>query len=131
VPLGSFVMNQRSEYRRYMKNKKSGEGGNNDGKGGSGGNSNSSMMEERMKELEGMGFMWSARDGMTPWNVRLEELREYEKRMYGNCDILNSWTKNRPLSHWVSKQRHQYKLCNQAERSNLMNSDLIGDILSW
>jgi len=101
VPLGSFVNNQRSEYRRYVKNT------NNDGK-----NSNSSMTEERIRELEGMGFMWSVRDGRTPWNVRLKELREYKKR-YGNCDVPNNWTKNRPLSHWVSKQRQQYKLYNR------------------
>ena len=72
VPLGSFVNNQRSEYRRYVKNK-------NDG-GGDGKNGNGSMTEERIKELEDLGFMWSVRDGRTPWSVRLEELREYKKK---------------------------------------------------
>lgn len=70
VPLGSFVNNQRSEYRRYNNNKD----------GGDGKNGPSSMTEERIKELEDIGFMWSVRDGRTPWNVWLEELRQYKKR---------------------------------------------------
>lgn len=34
---------------------------------------------------------------------------------YGNCNVPNNWTKNRSLSHWVSKQQQQVKLYHRAE----------------
>jgi len=92
VPLGSFVNNQRSEYRRY----KNGNG------------AKSSMTEEKVRDLEGLGFLWNVREGRTPWSVRLGELEEYKKR-HGTCDVPNNWPENQPLSYWVSKQRQQYK----------------------
>ena len=63
IPLGSFVNNQRSEYRRY----KSGSG-------------RTSMTEAKVRDLERIGFMWNVRDSRTPWAVRLGELKEYKKR---------------------------------------------------
>ncbi|KAL7536036.1 hypothetical protein ACHAXR_006878 [Thalassiosira sp. AJA248-18] len=108
VPLGSFVNNQRSEYRRYKNNNSAAE------KNGSKNKQQqqqqtTSMTEERIRELEQMGFLWNVRDARTPWSVRLEELQEY-KKMHGNCDVPNHWPMNQPLSHWVAKQRQQYKL---------------------
>jgi len=91
VPLGSFVNNQRSEYRRMRQGKQS------------------SMTEEKVQELEKMGFLWNVRDARTPWNVRLEELRQYKEK-HGDCNVPNNWPENQPLSSWVSKQRQQYKL---------------------
>lgn len=91
VPLGSFVNNQRSEYRRMRQGKPS------------------SMTETKVQELEGIGFLWNVRDARTPWHVRLEELKEYKKK-HGDCDVPNNWLDNQPLSSWVSKQRQQYKL---------------------
>jgi len=92
VALGSFVNNQRSEYRRY----KSGKG-------------TTKMTEEKVRDLEGIGFLWNVRDARTPWDDRWKELREYKKK-YGNCDVPNNWPENQPLSYWVAKQRQQYKL---------------------
>jgi len=91
VALGSFVNNQRSEYRRMRQGKPS------------------SMTETKVQELEGIGFLWNVRDARTPWHVRLEELKEYKKK-HGDCNVPNNWLDNQPLSSWVSKQRQQYKL---------------------
>ena len=87
IPLGAFVNNQRSEYRKLKK-----------------GYGNSSMTTEKISDLESLGFQWSVRESRTPWETRLSELKEYRKE-FGNCDVPNSWPENQPLSYWVSKQR--------------------------
>ena len=87
IPLGAFVNNQRSEYRKLKK-----------------GYGNSSMTTEKISDLESLGFQWSVRESRTPWETRLSELKEYRKE-FGNCDVPNNWPENQPLSYWVSKQR--------------------------
>ena len=61
--LGTFVNNQRSEYRKYMN-----------------GNAKTSMTEERVKELESIGITWNLREGRTPWSERFKELKEYKSK---------------------------------------------------
>ena len=61
--LGTFVNNQRSEYRKYMN-----------------GNSKTSMTEERIKELESIGITWNLREGRIPWSERFKELKEYKSK---------------------------------------------------
>jgi hypothetical protein len=71
MALGSFVNNQRTRYRVYQSAKSKGIGGGR----GSGG-----MTEEKIRELEELGFVWNIREGYTPWSARLEELRAYRRR---------------------------------------------------
>ncbi|KAL7550832.1 hypothetical protein ACHAWF_014035 [Thalassiosira exigua] len=89
--LGSFVNNQRSEYRRYQAGEKT------------------SMTAEKARELEDLGFKWSVREGRTPWRTRLEELREYKARR-GHCDVPFNCESNPQLGQWAAKQRQQYRL---------------------
>lgn len=84
--LGAFVNNQRSEYRKL----KRGE--------------TSSMTEEKIRDLEALGFKWSVRDSRTPWNSRLKELKSYKER-FGNLNVPRDWEENAGLSYWVEKQR--------------------------
>ena len=42
-----------------------------------------------------------------------------EQKRYGNCNVPNNYPTNQPLSHWVVKQRQQYKLyCNNKDDVN-------------
>ncbi len=86
VPLGAFVNNQRSEYRKLKKGDPS------------------SMTEEKIRDLQSLGFQWSVRDSRIPWAARLKELREYKEK-YGDCDVPLEWSENQALASWVEKQR--------------------------
>lgn len=54
----------------------------------------------------------------TRWNERYQELILY-KREHGDCNVPYLWEKNRPLSEWVKRQRHQYKLKKESKHSAL------------
>ena len=84
--LGAFVNNQRSEYRKLKKGEMS------------------SMTEDKIRDLEAMGFKWSVRDSRTPWNSRWKELKSYKER-FGNVNVPRDWEENVGLSYWVEKQR--------------------------
>ncbi|KAL7510715.1 hypothetical protein ACHAXN_007613 [Cyclotella atomus] len=90
-PLGAFVNNQRSEYRKLLKGEPS------------------SMNDAKIKDLEAMGFHWSVREGRTPWNARMAELLAYKDK-YGDTNVPRNWEENPSLSIWVETQRQQYKL---------------------
>ena len=62
------------------------------------------MSEEKIRDLEGLGFQWSVRDSRTPWATRLAELKDYYEK-HGDCDVPNDWPENQALSFWVAKQR--------------------------
>ncbi|KAL9182351.1 hypothetical protein ACHAXT_013003 [Thalassiosira profunda] len=100
--LGGWVNNQRSEYRRFRRNKGETTG----------------MTEERVKELEGMGFRWTVRESRTPWSQRFEELKAHKKQR-GDCNVPNNWPDNQPLAAWVAKQRSQYRLYERGSNSGL------------
>jgi hypothetical protein len=82
LPLGAFVNNQRSEYRKLLKGEPS------------------SMNDAKIKDLEAMGFHWSVREGRTPWNARLAELLAYKDK-YGDTNVPRNWEENPSLSIWV------------------------------
>jgi hypothetical protein len=52
------------------------------------------------------------------WNERYSELVEYRNKK-GNVNVPYNWPQNRPLSQWVKRQRHQYKLKAENKHSNL------------
>jgi hypothetical protein len=86
IPLGAFVNNQRSEYRKLHKGEPS------------------SMTTSKIKDLEEMGFHWSVRESRTPWTTRLKELKEFKKE-FGHANVPKNWKVNPNLSYWVDKQR--------------------------
>jgi len=90
--LGAFVNNQRSEYRKLKKGEIS------------------SMTEDKIRDLEAMGFKWSVRDSRTPWNTRWKELKSYKER-FGNVNVPRDWEENVGLSYWVEKQRQVRFVC--------------------
>jgi hypothetical protein len=52
------------------------------------------------------------------WNERYSELVAYESEV-GHCNVPYHWPSNPPLSQWVKRQRHQYKLKMEGKHSNL------------
>jgi hypothetical protein len=52
------------------------------------------------------------------WSERYEELLGYKKE-YGHCNVPYQWSGNNPLSQWVKRQRHQFKLKQENRHSNL------------
>ena len=88
-PLGTFVNRQRAEYRKMNDNKPS------------------SMTQERIDELERLGFNWSVRESRTSWEERFE-VRILVSYLYSlGCILLN-------LSH---------KYCNLAGTQSLQEGE--------
>ncbi|CAJ1937504.1 unnamed protein product [Cylindrotheca closterium] len=54
----------------------------------------------------------------TRWKERYQELILYKKD-HGDCNVPYLWSSNRPLSEWVKRQRHQYKLKKENKHSAL------------
>jgi len=117
VELGSFVRRARVDYAKFLD-----------------GNTDVAMNEERVKELEALGFVFTngkrrprimGKDGklmaapsMT-WQERFEELLAF-KDEYKHCLVPQKTESG--LGHWVHKQRSNYKLL-RAEKKSPMNAD--------
>ena len=52
------------------------------------------------------------------WRKQFQELLAFKKEM-GHCLVPHSYSKNPTLSRWVKRQRYQYKLRKNGERSTL------------
>lgn len=84
--LGAFVNRQRTEYRKMQQGVQT------------------SLTEERIQDLNTLGFKWAIRVSRTPWEQRLKELKIF-KAEYGHCNVPSTFPKNQPLAYWVFKQR--------------------------
>ncbi|KAL7449025.1 hypothetical protein ACHAWC_001131 [Mediolabrus comicus] len=76
------------------------------------------MTQEKIDQLEEIGFVWNVRQGRTPWTTRFEELKQYKER-YGHCNVSKEWMENQKLAAWVTKQKSQYKLYTSGKECNL------------
>jgi hypothetical protein len=81
--LGTFVNRQRTEYRKMLAKKPS------------------SMTNEKIEELNKLGFTWDVRESHTSWEERFEELKAY-KRENGHANVPKVYSKNPSLGYWVS-----------------------------
>ncbi|KAL7549857.1 hypothetical protein ACHAWF_013118 [Thalassiosira exigua] len=105
--LGRWVNNQRQFYRKREEN---GE--------------RNSLTDERIKDLESLGFVWKAeRVGVnrannlkSHWERRLEELREF-KKVHGHCNV--PIRGNEELGKFVMNQRYYYKTRSQGQKNSL------------
>jgi hypothetical protein len=102
--LGSWVRNQRTQYRLLQQGMKS------------------LMTTERIDKLEKIGFVWDASllEGRQvdniKWNCRYRELVEY-KQKHGHCKVSFNYDPNKQLWNWVRTQRRQYCLLQQGRKS--------------
>jgi hypothetical protein len=81
VPLAEWVKRQRYQYKL----KRLGH--------------HSSMTDDRVRALEGLGFVWNSHDEV--WEERFNDLTNY-KAMNGNCNVpTRGYTPNPQLGIWV------------------------------
>jgi hypothetical protein len=94
--LGTWVTNQKNQYRLHKEGK------------------TSPMTTFRIQELESLGFEW--RVCASAWQDHLSELAEYHK-IHGHCNVPKNYSENAKLGHWVGKQRGNYRLRKEGKAS--------------
>jgi hypothetical protein len=99
-PLGTWVANQRTQYRLFQKRK------------------TSHMTPERIKSLNELDFKWSPGGirSNASWDDLLQELATY-KQVNGHTNVPSQCPSNKPLGNWVKYQRTQYKLFQNNKKS--------------
>ena len=105
--LGSWVSSQRCQYRLYEEGKPT------------------TMTEERIRELEKVGFEWntSKSDFKSIWRGRFKQLTRF-KAQFGHCLVPQHYAANPILGHWVSDQRRNYELHQEGKPSTLTEERL-------
>eukprot|EP00592_Proboscia_alata_P015013 CAMPEP_0194397160 /NCGR_PEP_ID=MMETSP0174-20130528/125392_1 /TAXON_ID=216777 /ORGANISM="Proboscia alata, Strain PI-D3" /LENGTH=1054 /DNA_ID=CAMNT_0039193311 /DNA_START=335 /DNA_END=3496 /DNA_ORIENTATION=- len=87
--LGHWVNGQRMNYKKFLND-----------------SSSSSMTKDQIDLFNEVGFEWD----LSPqtWEERYEQLVKFVKEN-GHAQVPNTFPQNRPLGHWVTKQRTNYK----------------------
>jgi hypothetical protein len=101
-PLGTWVANQRTQYKLLQDGKKS------------------LMTTERKKSLNELDFEWRLGGirSNASWEERLQELATY-KQVNGHTNVPQKCPSNKPLGHWVKNQRQEYRLFKKNENSQI------------
>ena len=76
----------------------------------------SNMTQDRIKALEGIGFVWDSHSAA--WQERMRELKEF-KKSYDHCNVPTTYAANKQLAAWVKCQRRQYKLHLEGKDTNM------------
>jgi hypothetical protein len=106
--LGIWVGTQRTQYRHYLKAKEAGDEAS----------MKSAMNEDRVAELEEMGFIWALRGGSdSAWRKRISQLLEY-RTLHGDTVVPSTYKANK-LGSWAAEQREQYCLMQEGKPSSL------------
>ena len=79
-----------------------------------GNNNTSSLTQERIQDLNKLGFCWSLREDI--WSKRFDELCQFCEEN-GHANVTGMYKKNQKLAGWVKGQRHQYKLWKSGEQT--------------
>jgi len=100
VNLGLWVTKQRQQYKKSQEGKPS------------------HMVQERIKKLESIGFVWDLQESQ--WNEQFEVLQQYKKDD-GDCHVPQSYTTKDGvnLGRWVHNQRLQYKKFQEGKPSSM------------
>lgn len=61
----------------------------------------STMTDERLKKLDGIGFVWAVQNPSLPWEVRYNQLKEYKEK-HGTISISRQDQQQKKLAEWVS-----------------------------
>eukprot|EP00980_Cylindrotheca_fusiformis_P003752 scaffold833_cov92-Cylindrotheca_fusiformis.AAC.6 len=80
----------------------------------------SSLTDERVKELEDIGFAWKVRDrtDYVPWEQRIKELKAYKEK-HGDCNVPKEYAQNKNLGKWMDQQKTFYSLKKSGQPSPL------------
>ena len=101
--LANWVRNQRRNYQK----KKNGEP--------------SPMTEDRVRQLEELGFRWEVT--ASAWDVMFSQLVLFESE-HEHCDVPTTFPENQKLANWVMAQRSAYKK-KMAGKHSTMTDDRI------
>mmetsp|Transcript_24330 Transcript_24330/g.39541 ORF Transcript_24330/g.39541 Transcript_24330/m.39541 type:complete len:270 (-) Transcript_24330:126-935(-) len=104
--LGTWVNRQRQEH------KKRGDG------------DISSLNDERLEQLESIGFCWGKRKGQACWEEKFKQLKEY-KIKHGDCNVPIKFKQNTALGRWVSTQRSEFKKFCHGDEAAAIDSERI------
>jgi hypothetical protein len=72
------------------------------------GGKSSILTIERVKDLEGIAFVWN-KVSRPSWVDRSSELADYRK-IYGHCNVPYNYNENTKLANWVGTQRKHCRL---------------------
>jgi len=105
LELGSWVNDQRKQYKRLKIGKKS------------------PMTPQREAMLNSIGFVWSGTHLVDTvyennWTERYNELVQY-KDWHGDCNVPQRFKDNPKLGSWVFRQRQQYKNLKSGKKSHM------------
>jgi len=78
----------------------------------------STLTDERLERLEGIGFRWAKRRGKVRWEEKYNELLQYKAR-FGHCHVPTKYKENTALGRWVSTQRAECKKFCKGEKSSM------------
>jgi hypothetical protein len=81
----------------------------------------SPMTSERVKALEGIGFVWNPPS--SSWENRLSELADHRK-IHGHCNVPRSYGEKSKLAIWVNTQRSNYWLHLEGKTSPMTLSQI-------
>lgn len=76
----------------------------------------SSMIPERVKMLDEMGFVWNAQEAA--WDRQLDDLKLFREE-WGHCLVPVGHAKYPKLGSWVKEQRRHHALMKQGKQSNM------------
>lgn len=99
--LARWAKRQRYQYKLFQENKPS------------------TMTEERISDLENLGFVWDSHTAL--WDERYNELKEYVQAT-GSANVPSTYPPNPKLAIWVKCQRRQYKLLVAGQPSNMTHA---------
>lgn len=83
------------------------------------------LPSEKIDKLNELKFEWVVSKESTPWEIRLEELKEFQ-REHGHARVPRTYKKNPQLGDWVHNQRHDFRY----KRACLMESDRLSILQS-
>eukprot|EP00523_Entomoneis_sp_CCMP467_P007536 CAMPEP_0168722498 /NCGR_PEP_ID=MMETSP0724-20121128/2628_1 /TAXON_ID=265536 /ORGANISM="Amphiprora sp., Strain CCMP467" /LENGTH=536 /DNA_ID=CAMNT_0008769171 /DNA_START=441 /DNA_END=2048 /DNA_ORIENTATION=+ len=82
------------------------------------------MNQNRIKDLEDLGFVWNAFDAT--WETMFRLLQEYKAEHRHACPKINEHFKGKPLGHWVGMQRQLYsRKVRSAEEGQTCNATTV------
>jgi hypothetical protein len=88
--LSNFCATQRKEYKKFQQQQPS------------------YMTQERIDQLEAIGFKWGETRHSESWEAMYERLKEY-KAAKGNARVPRTYKEDKSLGAWVRRQRREYK----------------------
>ena len=99
-PLGTWVMNQRIQYKLFKANK------------------TSPTTREQIQSLDELGFEWEVHSKSYTWEECQQQLVDF-KDEFDHTNVPQRYAENKPLGSWAMNQRIQYKLFKASKKSSM------------